>query len=620
MLRTTVGVLALARIACAGVTLSADGLTVYDSTNNLTWLADANLAASNRFTLPLCTGSGSEACVNASGSMNYAAAAAWVAAMNAANYLGHSNWQIPTTAPVDKDCTKVGPNGDSFGYGCAANALGSLYYTALGLKAPNTAVPIPANTVGLFSNLQPYLYWSQTSAGTQGNNTFSFETGWQGANTPTHVMYVFPIIRGKVAGTPAGQTVYDPVANVTWLANANLAASNPLGLPRCQGYATPAICVNADGAMNLDSANQFVANMNAAAYLGQKNWELPPVDPNCSGYNCSSVANPMGALFYGQFGLTKGMPATATPNIAVGPFHNIQPYLYWSCLGATVQSACSADGPVQNQEWSFSFGNGFEGTDVLINDLFAIAYYVGAPPANPGPEIGQVANAEGESATIAPNTWVEIKGANLAPAADSRIWGQGDFAGNQLPVQLDKVSVTVNGKSAYLYYISPAQINILTPPDAMSGVVKVQVTNNGAASASYTAQAAALSPSFFVFGGGPNVAAVHASGALIGPASLYPGSTTPAKPGETILLYANGFGPTAVPVTSGGLVQSGNLSPLPVVKIGGVTATVSFAGLVAAGEFQFNVVVPQVADGNQPITADYGGVSTQAGALIAVQH
>jgi hypothetical protein len=58
--------------------VSADGLTVYDSANNITWLADANPAASNRFTLPLCTGSGSQACVNANGSMSYTSAAAWV--------------------------------------------------------------------------------------------------------------------------------------------------------------------------------------------------------------------------------------------------------------------------------------------------------------------------------------------------------------------------------------------------------------------------------------------------------------------------------------------------------------------------------------------------------------
>ena len=58
------------------------------------------------------------------------------------------------------------------------------------------------------------------------------------------------------------------------------------------------------------------------------------------------------------------------------------------------------------------------------------------------------------------------------------------------------------------------------------------------------------------------------------------------------MLYANGFGPTSTPVVAGAVTQSGTLSPLPVVKIGGVTATVQFAGLVSPGEFQFNVVVP----------------------------
>jgi len=52
---------------------------------------------------------------------------------------------------------------------------------------------------------------------------------------------------------------------------------------------------------------------------------------------------------------------------------------------------------------------------------------------------------------------------------DSRIWKTPDFVNNQLPTNLDSISATVNGKPAYLYYISPTQINILTPPDAMSG-------------------------------------------------------------------------------------------------------------------------------------------------------
>ena len=146
-------------------------------------------------------------------------------------------------------------------------------------------------------------------------------------------------------------------------------------------------------------------------------------------------------------------------------------------------------------------------------------------------------------------------------------------------------------RTVVVYYISPTQVNILTPPDAMAGSVAVVVTNNGAISAPYTAQAQATSPSFFLFNGGPYVAATHVSGALLGPASLYPGSTTPAKPGETVVLYANGFGPTSVPVMNGAETQSGTLSPLPGISIGGIAATVSFAGLVAPGEFQFNGVL-----------------------------
>jgi len=191
-----------------------------------------------------------------------------------------------------------------------------------------------------------------------------------------------------------------------------------------------------------------------------------------------------------------------------------------------------------------------------------------------------------------------------------------------MPTQLDHVSATVNGKNAYVYYISPTQINILTPPDPMSGPVTVVVTNNGIASAAFTARAQALSPSFFVFKGGPYVAATHTDGSLLGPVNLYPGSTTPAKLGETIVLYANGFGPTSIPVISGSIFQSGTLSPQPVIQIGGVNAVLTFAGLNnEPGEFQFNVVVPSsLPDGDQPITAVYNGVPTQVGTLITIQH
>ena len=624
--------------ASATLVLSPDGIAVYDTVNNISWLADANLAATNRFGLPLCNASGAQPCVNPSGSMSYQAAAAWVAAMNAANYLGHTNWQLPTNPLADAGCGFTGPQNNSFGFNCSASALGSLYYNGLGLKAPNTAVPIPNNTAGPFSNFQPYIYWSQTTPpnGT-GYGTFSFNSGFQGSNTTPNYLYALPMIQGKIPGTPpatgtgleidpGGQTVYDPVTDVTWLANANLAASNAFGLPLCKDQGSPNLCVNQDGAMNWNSASQFVANMNAydgAGYLGQTHWQLPPVDRGCDvSYVCADAAagNPFGELYYDQLGLSPGTPVVATPSAAVGPFRNLQPYLYWACQGPTIQGACQTTGPATGFEWSFSFGNGFEGTDVLANDLYITAYFVGAPATASGPEIAEVANAAGGVPTIAPNTWVEIEGANLAPAGDSRTWQGADFTGTQMPVQLDRIGATVNGKNAYVYYVSPAQIDVLTPPDAMNGPVQVVVSSNGTASAAFTAQAQPLSPSFFVFPG-QYVAATRLDGSPIGPSTLYPGHSAPARPGEPIILYANGFGPTSPAVVSGSATQSGTLSPLPAIKIGGVAAQVVFAGLAAPGEFQFNVVVPaSLANGDQSITATYGGVSTQPGTLIAIHN
>lgn len=617
--------------AAATLVQSPDGLTVYDSVNNITWLANANLPAGNRFGLPVCTGSGAgqQSCVNPSGSMNYSTGAAWVAAMNAANYLGHNNWQLPTTPLLDSNCGRTGPGGNSFGFGCTAGALDTLY-NGLGLKSPSTAVPLLSNTVGPFHNLQPYLYWSSSNgvSATAGNATFSFSTGWQGANTLPNFLYLWPMIAGKLPGTPAaigtalqvnpgGQTVYDPMTNITWLANANLAASNTFGLPVCTSPTVPSLCAAQDGAVTWASATQFLANMNAAAYLGQTNWQAPTIDSNCPGYTCDGTMNPMGNLFYDQLGFNRG-GSVATPDATVGPFHGLQPYLYWSCVAAAIQAPCEITPPAPNFEESYSFGSGFQGTDLLANDLYVTAYFVGSRTSSTGPEIAEVANAEGESPAIAPNTWVEIKGVNLAKS--TRTWQDSDFAGNQLPTALDGVSVTVNGKPAFVYYISPTQINILTPPGAISGAVPVLVTNNGAATASFTVQAQTLSPSFFVFGGGPYVAATHVNGLYIGPTTLYQGLTTPAKAGETVVFYANGFGATSIPVVSGSETQSGTLSPFPVIQIGGVAAKVQFAGLVAPGQYQFNVVIPKgLGSGDQTITATYNGQTTQPGTLITLQ-
>lgn len=373
----------------AALLASPDGATAFDPVNGITWLADFNLASSNRFGLPVCKGTSTanQSCVNASGSMTWNSAAAWVAAMNAAQYQGQSNWQFPTSPTFDSNCAKTGPNGSKFGFGCASSAFATLYASGFGLQSPATVVAATAGSIAGFTNLQPYLYWAGQSAGGNGYVSFSMNSGFQGENTEPNFLYVLPMIPGKITGAPAGSTVYDSASDTTWLADGNIAASNTFGLPVCSSPTTPAVCVASTGAMTLPAAFQLVTNMNAAAYLGQKKWQLPPADANCGGYKCNVAANPLAMLYAGKLALSEGAPVAGPSNQASGPFINVQPYLYWTCQGDAIAGPCSATLPAPNFEWSYSLGNGFTGTDLFANDLYVTAYFVGQPSWYAGPQI-----------------------------------------------------------------------------------------------------------------------------------------------------------------------------------------------------------------------------------------
>jgi len=236
------------------------------------------------------------------------------------------------------------------------------------------------------------------------------------------------------------------------------------------------------------------------------------------------------------------------------------------------------------------------------------------------PNITTIENGGSFDPGIAASTWVTIKGSGLA--ANTRTWGESDFNGNQLPASLDGTSVTIDSKPAFVSYISPTQVNVLSPVDSATGPVMVKLTYNGAASNTMTAQMAQFAPAFFTFNG-KYIAATHADGSLLGPASLYPGSTTPAAPGETITLYGTGFGPTT-PAIVNGQTQSGAAATnnAVTIQIGGASVTPSFAGLTATGEYQFNVQVPaSAANGDIAVVSTVGGVSSPAATTyITVQQ
>ncbi|MBZ5594315.1 MAG: IPT/TIG domain-containing protein [Acidobacteriia bacterium] len=234
--------------------------------------------------------------------------------------------------------------------------------------------------------------------------------------------------------------------------------------------------------------------------------------------------------------------------------------------------------------------------------------------------ISAVVNGASFLPDIASGTWITIQGSGLS--STTRTWTTADFQGTQLPTHMDGVSVTVNGKPAYLYYISRTQLNVLVPDDPITGQVQVQVTSPLGISNPLMANKNAFSPAFFRFLPTKYVAAVHTSGVYVGPAGLIPiAPFSPAKPGETIMVYGTGFGATNPLLPSGQIVaKPARLADSVTILIGGKRADVSFAGLTASGEDQFNVTVPaDLPDGDQPFIATIDGMQSQTGVFLAVQ-
>ena len=242
-----------------------------------------------------------------------------------------------------------------------------------------------------------------------------------------------------------------------------------------------------------------------------------------------------------------------------------------------------------------------------------LAVSLAAPAASlPAIASGGIVNAASASAGIAPGAWTAIYGTNLAATTYSL--ASSDIVGNQIPTTLAGVSVQIDGNAAYMDYVSPTQLNVLTPADTKTGSVQVTVKNSAGTSSSVAATLQTILPGLFTLSG--YVRAVRVSDGAILSAAI------PAKSGDVIELYGTGFGPTT-PLATPGLVFTGAYptTNMVTVTIGGVSASVSFAGLVGPGLYQVNLTVPSgLAAGDNAVIASVGGFSTQSGALLTISN
>jgi uncharacterized protein (TIGR03118 family) len=274
--------------------------------------------------------------------------------------------------------------------------------------------------------------------------------------------------------------------------------------------------------------------------------------------------------------------------------------------------------------WSLDFGGGAQGEDP--GTLYITAGIGGGPNNDPVQSHGLLASIQAApsfaatgiqngasfiAGPIAPNTWVSIRGNGLS--ATTGTW---QVTGSTLPTEVSGVGVTLNGTAVPVSFVSNTQVNFLVPSNVPTGPAQIQTTNNGLTSAAVTVNVEPLAPAFFTIGtnatsGNIYIAAEHANGTLIGPAATITGAT-PAEPGETIVLFATGFGPTTA--------SSGVLAVTPTIAIDGIAAAVTLAGLVGPGLYQLNVVVPSTVTLGQDVLAVglSGDFETQPNAFLTI--
>ena len=265
-----------------------------------------------------------------------------------------------------------------------------------------------------------------------------------------------------------------------------------------------------------------------------------------------------------------------------------------------------------------------DGNFFFPDSNFAVVRKVTARVTPPSalPVVTGVVNGASFQAGISPNAWVTISGRNFATRADT--WDSSIIAGN-LPTTLDGVRVTIGGKPAYVQYVSDGQINVVAGADVPTGLVQVVVTTQVGASAPFTVNSLTYMPSFFMWPASQPVA-THVDFTLAAKPGTFAGTNTiAAKPGETIILWGTGFGPTS-PAAPVGVQVSGSTrttTVLPVLQIQLQPTTVYGAALAPgyAALYQIAFQVPaDMADGDYPITGTIGDTPFLGGQTLLSVH
>ena len=218
---------------------------------------------------------------------------------------------------------------------------------------------------------------------------------------------------------------------------------------------------------------------------------------------------------------------------------------------------------------------------------------------------GAVANAASYTLPVAPGSITAIFGNFLLNAS---------FRASSLPLStnLGSLSLQFGPVLTPLFFASSGQVNGQVPWE-LAGQTGTPITAalNGQTSAPQAVTLAAYAPGIFTVNGEGT-----GQGAILDINYQLVAATNPAAAGASIQIYGTGLGPvTNQPAT--GAPSPGNplaaTTTQPIVTIGGVPATVQFAGLTpgTVGLYQINALVPAgLAAGDANVAVSIGGVQS----------
>jgi uncharacterized protein (TIGR03437 family) len=232
-----------------------------------------------------------------------------------------------------------------------------------------------------------------------------------------------------------------------------------------------------------------------------------------------------------------------------------------------------------------------------------------------------VVNASDYSAgPFAPGSLVSIFGANLS--FNTASLNADNTTGQTLPFSLGDIKVIIDNTAAPLLYVSPGQINVMIPPNEISGNVTLQVVRQSVAGPAVTISLVAGAPALFVSPGHYALAQDFNKNYALATASA------PAQPGDLVVLYATGLGGTQPLPGIGQIPQfagfvNGFATGAVQVLLNGRAlnpTTVPYAGLTPgfAGLYQINFYLPGDCPANPQIQIAMGGQLSATNVTLAV--